>query len=140
METTSMRQTNLPQKSGLSSQKSNGSNKTIVTATIKMCYMLRRTSLVRPSLANGVNISDTTRFFSSEEWSKTINNPGALKIIRDCPICNNKAEDLKRRKCENRNGTGNTSNTNAEITKEYITELHASRPGSDGTYAKAIRS
>ena len=67
--------------------------------------MSRRTSLVRPSLANGVNISDTTRFFSSEGWSKINNNPGVIKIIQDCTRHKKKEDDSKRRNVGNSNIT-----------------------------------
>ena len=39
---------------------------------------------------NGVDISDTKRFFSSEEWIKNRKNPDVLKKFQDCPRRNKK--------------------------------------------------
>ena len=76
---------------------------------------------------NGFEISDTTRFFSSEEWSKMRKNPNVLKIIQDFTIRTNKEEDNKRRKYGNKNGTHNNSKMNTNITQAAIAELKTSQ-------------
>ena len=55
---------------------------------------------------------------------KNQNITGVLKIIQDWPICNKNAEDHKRRKGENSNGTHNNSNMNIEVTQIDIAASH----------------
>ena len=65
----------------------------------------------------GVDISDTTSFFSSEEQNKMSNNPGVLKMIQDFPKRKKQSEYYKGSKSGNMNGACNTSNTNTNITQ-----------------------
>ena len=77
---------------------------------------------------NGVDIYDTTRFFYNEEWRKTINNPGVLKLIQGFPRHKKKSDYHNRGKFKNRNRTHYTSNTNTDITQTAINYFHTSRP------------
>ena len=80
---------------------------------------------------NGVDISDTTRFFSTEEWNKIRKNSDVLSMINNCPKRKKKAEDRKRRKGAD-TGTRNASSMNAEITQAAIAAFQTTQGDDNG--------
>ena len=108
IETTSLQQTNLPHKSDSSLQNINRANKYFLTVKKRNVSHVKKNKYGNTNSYSLFDISDTTRFFSSKEWRKTRKNTGVLKMIQDCQIRKNNADDLKRRKGGNINGTNNT--------------------------------
>ena len=80
---------------------------------------------------NGVDVSDTTRFFSHEEWNKIRKNTDVLRSIQECPRRKKKIEERKRKKTSGGGGGNrNSSSTNVDIIQAAISALQ-SAPTSD---------
>mmetsp|Transcript_15996 Transcript_15996/g.23840 ORF Transcript_15996/g.23840 Transcript_15996/m.23840 type:complete len:787 (+) Transcript_15996:5053-7413(+) len=93
---------------------------------------LKKDKFGKVKSCNGVDITDTSRWFSIDEWNKIRKNPEILRMINDCPKRKKKAEDRKRRKGEGNGGGRNTSSVNAGITQAVIAALQTAQ-GSDSS-------